>query len=432
MSLGEKIQQFFQRTRQFIGRKLQDRFARSLGWLGISQALIRFSRLGATLLLPRFLTPEDYGLAALVLTTYEFTRTFTRFGLHAKLIQAKDDEIGELSNSAFWLNLVLFVGLFVLQCTLAFPVAWFYDNDRLILPICVLAITFLIVPVGQIQSSLIQRENRLKDYAMAQSLRYTTANILTAVFAVAGLGLWAIVLPRVIAAPIEYFILLRKHKWRPSQGFTTHRWGEIIKFGFNILGVQLLQTARENKDYLIVGRFIGIRELGFYYFAYNAGLGSSLTIINSITTALLPYLCAARETLSQLKAAFLSSLKTIAAVIIPFVMLQSMAARFYVPFIFGEEWIPAIPILILICISAIPRPFDQASFYLLTAVDRSGIGLLWNIGFTVLFGLSLLVGVQFGARGVAISVVAIYYCFVPTYLLWSMRYVFVARKGFLT
>ena len=188
MFLGEKIKQFFQRTRQFIGRKLQDRFARSLGWLGISQALIRFSRLGATLLLPRFLTPEDYGLAALVLTTYEFTRTFTRFGLHAKLIQAKDDEIGELSNSAFWLNLVLFVGLFVLQCTLAFPVAWFYDNDRLILPICVLAITFLIVPVGQIQSSLIQRENRLKDYAMAQSLRYTTANILTAVFAVAVYG----------------------------------------------------------------------------------------------------------------------------------------------------------------------------------------------------------------------------------------------------
>ncbi|PZV06833.1 MAG: lipopolysaccharide biosynthesis protein [Leptolyngbya sp.] len=432
MFLWKSLVTFVEPVRELISKKLQNRFARNLGWLGLSQAFIRFSRLAATLLLPRFLTPEDYGLAALVLTTYEFTMTFTRVGLNAKVIQASDEELEVISNSAFWLNWLLYGSLFVLQCLAAFPIAWFYGNDRLILPICVLSISFLIAPIGRIQSGLIQRENRLKTYAVAQSIRYATANVLTAIFAIAGMGMWAIVLPRVVAAPLEFIVYLRQHSWRPSRRFTTERWGEIFSFGLDILGVQILKTARENMDYLIIGRFLGIRELGFYYFAYNAGLGISLTIINSITTALYPYLCSARENLAQLRRAFFGSLKTIALVIVPFVTLQSVAAPFYVPIIFGEEWIPAIPILILICLSAIPRSFDLASFHLLAAVDKARIGLLWNVAFTVIFGLALLVGVQAGVIGVAIAVLSVYTCLIPIYLLWATRYVFVARKSLLT
>lgn len=396
---------------------------RNLGWLGIAQGAIRVSRLAATVILPRFLTPNDYGLAALVLTTFEFTQTLTRIGINAKVVQADDAELEEISNSAYWLNWAVYAGLFLLQCLVAFPIAWIYQDNRLILPICVIGATLLISPIGRIQSSRLQRENRFKVIATAQTLRYGTCNILTAIFAVLGFGMWAIVLPILLSAPLEFIVYLMKYPWRPS-AFTTKRWGMIFKFGINILGSTLLKTLRDNLDYLIVGRFLGITELGKYYFAFNAGLGVSLTIINSITTALYPLLCKARTNMEQLKQEYLKNLKTIAFIIVPFVFLQSSLAPFYVPIVFGPEWVPVIPVLILICLSAIPRPFDIAAFSLLAAIDKPRIYLTWTFIFTAIFSLSLLVGVNWNITGVAIAVLASHAICIPFFVGWSTRFVF--------
>lgn len=419
-----------QKVKAFIQKKLKDDFVKNLGWLGGAQAFIRISRLAATFILPRFLSPNDYGLAALVLTVFEFTQTLTRIGINAKVIQSDQEKLEEISNSAFWLNWIVYVALFFLQCLIAFPVAWFYRDDALILPICLLGITYLIAPIGRVQAALIIREKRLKVTAFSQAIRYSTANVLTAVFAVLGFGMWAIVLPILLASPLEPLIFLSNHKWRPNMVFTTKHWGEILKFGSSVLGIQMLKTFRENLDYLIVGRFIGVTELGFYYFAYNAGLGVSLTIINSITTALYPHLCTARRQLSTFKQTYISSLKTIAVVIVPFALLQSFLAPFYVPIVFGEEWIEAIPILILVCLSAIPRAFDVATFQLLATVDKPQIGLVLNLIFTGLFSLALLLGVKGGVMGVAIAVLAVHVLLVPVFAFWAQRYVFSKFNAF--
>lgn len=413
----------------FYKKIIKNDFTRNLGWLSIAQAAIRVSRLAATVILPRFLTPHDYGLAALVLTTYEFTQTFTKIGIFAKVIQSDDDNLESIAIGAYWLNWLVYGGLFLIQCLAAFPVAWFYNDDQLILPICVLALTLLVSPVGRVQSALLQRENRFKTIAIAQASRYGTANILTAVFAFMGMGMWAIVLPRLLAAPIEFIIYLVNHPWRPTKKFTTENWGIIFNFGVNILGINLLKTLRENLDYLLVGRFLGVTELGVYFFAYNAGLGISLTIIRSITMALYPHLCKLRSHFTEFKNGYFKSLKTIGLIITSFVLLQSGLAPFYVPILFGEQWVPAIPILILICLSAIPRSFDSAAFSLLAAVDETRLGLIGNVLFTVIFAVSILLGVQGGIIGVAIAVLVAHAVFIPLYTAWATRYVFAKQRA---
>ena len=131
--------------------KIDSPFARNLGWLGGSAGIIRISRLLTTIILARFLIAEDYGLAAIVLTTYEFVEVFTRNGIGVRLIQAPAQEVPELAQSAYWLSWLVFASLFVIQCVVAFPVAWIYGNNRLILPICALAINLLMIPFGTIQ-----------------------------------------------------------------------------------------------------------------------------------------------------------------------------------------------------------------------------------------------------------------------------------------
>lgn len=414
----------------------------------MAEIFYRVLRLGLVVIIARYLTRYDYGLGAIILAVREFAITFANVGIGAKIIQASEKELPHLCSSAFWLNWLIFASLFMIQAIAAFPIAWIYQSKEIIFPIIVTGIAYLIWPIHGIQKTLIQRENRFKVIAFTDGLQYCLSSILTAIFAVMGMGVWAFALPVVIVAPLEIIIYYKHHSWRAKEGFTTVYWDEILSFGKNILGVGLLKTLRNNLDYLIVGRFVGIEELGIYFFGFNAGLGISLSIINAINSVMLPHLCEARTEWSEFKHRYLHSIRTITLIIVPFVLFQASLAPFYVPIVFGKQWIPAIPILILICLSAIPRPFANAASQLLVAIGKPYLDLRWNVIFTSLFALFLFIGVNteviattflgvdsvnqltliigehWKVIGIALSVLLVHAIFLPFFTVWATRYVF--------
>ncbi|MBD2022751.1 lipopolysaccharide biosynthesis protein [Leptolyngbya sp. FACHB-36] len=413
-----------ERISQFVKESLENKFIRNFGWMGGSEFFSRLSYVFTTVTLARCLTQYDYGLAAIVLTVNELMQVFTRMGIGVKIIQSDQEDFDALCNSAYWLNWCVFIALFITQCLASFGVARFYNDPQLILPICTIALIYLIVPISSIQASLVLKENRLKVTALTNTIQLTVGNLMAIGFALAGLGMWSIILPRVLSAPVWVYMFYTSHSWRPTSGFSTKYWGEILKFTKNVLGVQLLKALRNNIDYLLIGRFIGIEQLGIYFFAFNAGLGISLSIINAINSALFPHLCSLRSNWEKFRQQYFNSLKTIALILVPVVVLQASLASFYVPIIFGQKWIIAIPVLILICLSAIPRPFADAASNVIVAVGRPDIDLRWNLIFTTLFMGALLIGVRWQALGVAIAVLASHWLFLPLYTLWVSRFVF--------
>jgi O-antigen/teichoic acid export membrane protein len=310
------------------------------------------------------------------------------------------------------------------QAAGAFILSNIYKNDRLLLPIITAGIMYLMMPFYLINSSLIQRKNRLKIIALCTGIQSIVANIITVFLALMGMGVWAIVWPMVLTTPVWIIITWHYQKWRPPTTFNLARWQEITSFGGNLLGVELLGKVRGNIDYLIIGHFLGIDALGIYYLAFNAGLGISLNVINAFNSALFPYFCQVQHQLDQLKYRFWSSLKKTYLVIGPLILLQASLAPVYVPIIFGEKWKPAIPILILICLSALPWSLSISSFYLLNARGRPDISLYWNVGLTVLFTLVILGAVQGGIIWVAVAVLLYQFITVPPFTLWCLKYVF--------
>lgn len=407
-----------------VKQKLSSQFLRNMGWLGTAEIIVRVLRLGITIVVARFLTPKDYGLVAIVMTAWEFTRVFVDVGIGLKIIRTDQQDLNDLCDSVYWLNWLICSGLFILQCLLAFPISWFYHNSQVILPICVLSLRYLMIPVTSIQTSLLYRENRFKIPAVVHTIESLISYALTIGFAILGMGYWSVILPLVLAPSAGILIYYTNHSWRPGTKLKTKYWRETFDFGKNILGIQLLKTLRNNLDYLIVGHFLGVEVLGLYFFSFNAGLGISLSISNTIGASILPYLCAAQSNLIEFKKRYFSSLKIISLIIIPLVFLQSSLAYWYVPVIAGQKWVPAIPILILICLSAIPRPFADAASQLLVVVNKPDLDLRWNLLFTGLFTIAIFIGIQWQAIGVAMSVLLIHMIALPLFTFYATRYVF--------
>lgn len=408
-----------------LKQQLTNPFVRNVGWMGGAELANRIFRLGTTVTLARLLSPYDYGLAAVVLTTNEFASIFTvGSGIGSKLIQADEKDLKVLCDTAYWMNWILCGSLFIIQCIVAFPIGWFYGNNSVILPICVASLVYLMLPLYAVQVAMINRENRLNIVALCNLLQSALINILTIGLALLGMGMWAIILPIVVTTPVWIVINLRNHPWRPRSSFTLEGWHEIANFSKNMLGSELLSKLRANLDYLLVGRFLGIEALGVYYFAFNAGLGISLNVINTLTWPLFPHLCAVRKDKEQFKRRYFKSLKTIGIVIVPLVILQSTLAPFYVPIVFGQKWVTAIPILMLICLSALPRPFFNAASQILNAVDKTQLNLYGQIVFTVVFSLALLLAVQWGIFWVAAAVLISHITIMPIFSIWATQYVF--------
>lgn len=408
-----------------IRQQLSNQFIRNIGWLGGAELINRVFRLGATVILTRALSLQDYGLAAIVLAVSEFTTVFTlRAGIGGKIVQADEEDVEVFCNTAYWLNWILCISLFLIQCIAAFPIARIYNEEKLILPLCVYSLVYLMLPFFAVHNALIDRANRLKITAISTAIQSMLNNILIAVFALSGMGMWAFVLPGLFTTPVWIVVTHLNEPWRPKMSFTLKRWKEIVNFGKDVLGYELLEKLRANLDYLLVGRVLGVEALGIYFFAFNAGLGISLNVINIMVWPLYPHLCAARNNFAEFKQKYFHSLKTIALVIVPLVILQSSLAPFYVPIISGEKWTEAVPILVIICLSALPRPFGTAAALLLQSLDKAWINLRWSVLFTAIFLASLLIGMNWGIYGVAVSVLISHAIAMPMFTVWGTKFVF--------
>lgn len=362
------------------------RYVQNVGWLGVAELINRIFRLATTITLIRLFSKADYGMLSAIYTVFEFGLTFSMGeGIGSTILQADDENVDEVATNVYWLNWILMGSIFLIQCVLAYPIALFYKNPDLTLPIVFLGLCYLMMPIYSVQETLLARKNRLEVRSWAMAAQAIVVNMLTVGLVIAGFGVRGVVLSMLLGYIPWIVLMFRNESWRPKY-FTISRWREIFRFGSRVLSVELLNRFRMNVDYLLVAGMLGTEALGLYFFAFNAGLGISQSILWAIGAAWYPEFCEARGSLSGLREKWMNSFKTIGFVILPMVLFQVTFAHWYIPILAkGNKWDDAIPIVMIICLSAIPLAISRSTSQLLRSMDRMKLDLIWSVVFMAVF-----------------------------------------------
>ncbi len=378
-------------------------FARNLLALGLSDVAQRVSRLAVVVVVARYLEAEAIGLAAAAMAAADILKALTENGVNQRIIAAAPAEVEAACVTGHRIQTVWCLGLFALQ--LLFGAAlWLCGGEGLtFLMIVVLAAEYLVMPAGLTQCALAMREGRLAQTAAIGGAQVVFANLLTALLALLIGGPLALVLPRLLAAPVWLIGMRRLRPWRAAPGVTGLPLAHFTGYGAAILGVELVKALRLQADKLVIGLMLGPELLGFYFLAFNAGLGLASSFANAFGVALFPWLCAATDRRLALRRALILSLVFLA----PVVVLQSLAAPWYVPLLFGARWQGLSEIVAILCLAAIPALIWTAAAQMLRAEGRPAVEFRVTLALATALILNTALMAPFGLHATAIGYLAV-------------------------
>ncbi len=383
-----------------------ERLVRNLGWYGLSELVVRLSRLVTTVILARMLFPQDFGIAAVALTCFELVRVLASNGVGQMIVRATPETLEAASATAWRTSFVTVTAMIVLQLTLASVISSLMSRPDVFAMLAVLALSYLALPLTEVSYWRILRSNRMKSIAGINAAQVLLDNALTAGLAIAGFGAWAVVLPKLLTTPLYVYLMWRAEPFSIPRAALVTPLSEVKAYALPVLGTEILAALRLHLDKVLVGGVLGVEALGVYTFAFNAGLGLSLTLSAALSASLYPHLAEAGLTRRALIDRFDAAQKTTVLPISIIIAVQAVLALVYVPIIFGERWTFAAPMVAMICVSGIARPFFDATGQLLRAsgeTQRELIGAtVFTTGLLALFATTLVLA----GLGSAIKVLA--------------------------
>ena len=378
-----------------MGNTTTATLARRVGWLVMAEGAARVTRIMTALALAYALEPVLFGIAALAMTVCELMRTPTRCGVLQSIVRADDGDLGATLRTATTINRVWHVFLALAQVAIAYPLEAWMEAPGLAEPLIVLSGLFFLYPVAFSRIALLHRAGNMKAIAGIIGATLSVANLATAALALAGFGLWSVVLPRILSACLWIVLAYRAVPVMPDLGEERASTRDVLRYGQSILGSEMLKAAQGSLDKIIIGKLLGMEALGFYTFAFNAGLGLSQSLLKGFSDALFPYLCETRKH----NGGFAQSKRILFVTAVTALGLfgaQALLAPVYVPVLFGDRWEPAILTLSLLCLSAITRPFWDIPAQTLRAEGTPKAEFVASIGQTALLMLAIAFGAMTG------------------------------------
>lgn len=381
-------------------RSLLVRAASGFLWAGGAQMLGQTLHIAIRLILARLLVPEDFGLLAMATSFLGITALLADLGIGSALTQ-QSELTPQHRSTAFWLTFAMASGFFILFVAAAPLVGAFYRETSVVPVLQVLALSFFLGVPQSVYTAMLVRRLDFKTLGLRQVAATAVGGGAGIAAALSGLGVWSLVLHTLFSTATSSILLVLQAGWLPGWTFSRSAARELWGFGRWVTANRFLNYFNRNADNLLIGRFLGAGTLGLYSFSYQAVLLPLMYIARPVAAVSFPSFVHLRDDRRRCARAYLRTLEMITGVTAPLVALGVAASPAAIPQILGEAWTPAVPIVQLLSGVAAFHALMNLASPLFDGLGRPQWGLLWT-AFTLALNLTgFVVGLRWGAVGVA-------------------------------
>ncbi len=376
-------------------------------WQLIDQGAGRFVRIAASVVLARMLFPDDFGIYALSLSILELSRLSLNLGIGSAIVQTKD-EVEPFSNSAFWVNLVASLCMFINAVLFSFISASVFDQAILVYTAPVLGITLVSGGFVHINQSLLMRDLEFKVLAKASVAKLAVESLASITLALTGFGVWSFILGYVFGDLVQSVIIWFSTTWRPSLKPDFKYPKKFWKFGANIFLFCFSTYMLEYLPNFIVGRVADAYILGLFAFAWRQSrwIADIPKLIGK--NMLFPAFSRLQEEAGRFQMAYERWLRFMLIWGSAIFITQFAFAPLYVPLVFGEKWIPTIAALqILVILAFIDNTFYVPHSEAVTARGKVEKNVYWRIFEAIAVAVTLVIAAPRGPAAIALGMLVV-------------------------
>jgi O-antigen/teichoic acid export membrane protein len=392
-----------------------------LKWNSIAQLLNQASVFLSGFILMRLLTPEDFGLVALVTVFLGFSQLFTNVGLSSSIINKKDVSKFDFDNIftfSFLMGLVLALILFFLST----PLALFFEDMRLVVLFQIAAIALFISPLGAIPAAILKRKLLFKALAIINIISTFVSLGVAIVMAYYDYGYYSLIAQKLIYFGLNIILLFVISRYKPSFWFNVKNLKGHLNFGIPILGSKIINYSIGNLDNFLIGKFLGTTSLGYYGRAFALITIPSGRIGMIINSTMFPVFSNMKNENIDIKENVLKLYSIITYGVFFLALSYIVAARSLIQIISPDgEWDSIIPIIHALALVSIFKPI--IGFYNSTIISLGLTKLSFKV--ELVGGVIIITGFIIGIK---LDILYFSYIYGFTSLLYFVYYTIVFSK----
>ena len=417
MSLGKKVKSC-DNYKEFLSTEtlrsdLKGRSIRGGLYTMAGEGVSNILRFGSIAVLARILIPEDFGLISMVTALTVIAERFKDLGLSLATVQKKEITHQQVS-ALFWINVIVGALLMIVLCALSKPIAWFYGDDRLIWITVGISSTFIIGGMAVQHQALLRRRLEFSNMIAVNIAADFLGVCVAVILAVMGYGYWALVwkeITRSVFVAVGMWLLC---PWRPSLPVRNANIGDIIRFGRDITGFNLINFLTKNLDQILIGKFYGPGLLGIFRQAYQLILTPLGQIGSPVQNVAEPALSLLQDDPVRYRQYYKKILLLLSIVTMPLVVFLFIYSRHIILLVLGERWVEAAEIFRIMAISAFILPVASTTGFVMITCGKSKRYFILGLTGSVIFTVGMSIGIKWGAVGIAVAnVLSTYIYFIP-------------------
>jgi len=356
-----------------------------------------------TVILSRLLTPAEVGIYSITAVFVAITIVFRDFGVSTYL-QREKDLTPEKTRSALGLLITTSWALAAFLYFASDYVAAYYGQPGIGRALRVLTISFLIVPFASFVSSILARELQAGKAAIATGLgtiAYAVTCITMAYMGFSYMSLaWANVANLAVTLLVYTQLIPAGTSFRPS----FKGWRAPAKYGGGAVLGNLVERLNYSIPDLVIGKISGTTDVGLYSRA-NGLVGLFQQVIGPmINYSAVPFIANNHHKNNPLTPLISKAISYLTCLAWPAYIVIGLFAEPIIKILYGSQWTPAAPIVLLICVQAAVRTGFSLVQPLLLAIGKPYISAIAS-GSTAAARLIMIY--LFGSRDLYDIVVAI-------------------------
>jgi O-antigen/teichoic acid export membrane protein len=356
---------------------------------------------GATVVIARLLSPAEVGVFSLAASLVAIVQVLRHFGIGDFLVQERALD-RELLRTAHGLALLVAWLLAALLWALADPVAALYREPAVAPVLRILALAFVLSPIGAACATLLERDlayGRLAAVQVASTVVSvgTTLGLAAAGHSTASLA-WGAVAGNL--ATIAGYGLLR-----PRDLFLRPRLAgmrRLLRFCSTMTASYLIEQLAARTPDLLIPRSLGFDALGLFGRGQGLALAARDVVVTGFVRVARPLFARGDREPSVLRRTYLDFLERLAVVPLTLFLFLALFADALVRLLFGQAWSECAPVLaVLACGMTLAIPWYLAPG-LLTGTGRAGAMLRIALVRVLATFAAVAIGTRFGLLATAL------------------------------